>query len=166
MSFWNSEVIEKAEESKSGFEVVPEGTYRALLIDSEVKPTKSGAGHYVNAKFELSGNPQYDGRIVFAKFNVDNSNATAVSIGLGQIKELATAVGNADYYAGLKQSEDWAEAKERLNGLFDSLGNVPVEIKVTVRKEEKYGDSNDIKRFKAVAGGMSAAPKAAGKRPF
>lgn len=167
MGFWDDAVIKDAE-AGSGFDPVPEGIYRVLLTDSEVKATKSG-GHYLNAKFELHGNPEFDGRVLFHKFNWDNSNAQAVSIGLGQIKDLAIAAGQVEYYERLKEAADRAEATELLNGMFDSIGNVPVEVKVVVKQDDKYGPQNDIKRFKSVSG-AAAAPvaKAAakGKRPF
>jgi hypothetical protein len=39
-----------------------------------------------------------------------------------------------------------------------------LQIKLDIRKSEQYGDSNDVKAFKSLAGGampMAAAPKAA-----
>lgn len=162
MAFWSDEIVKEAEEKTSGFDVLPEGAYRVILIDAEVKETKAG-GHYLNAKFELSGNASYDGRILFAKFNVDNANATAVSIGLGQLKELATAAGKLTWYEALKTAESWDEAAQKLNTIFDAIGNIPVEVKVVVKKDEKYGDQNDIKRFKAVTGASAPAPVAAKK---
>lgn len=162
MSFWNDEVIKEAEEKTGGFDALPEGNYRVLLTNAEVKETRAG-GHYLNAKFELHGNANFDGRILFAKFNVDNANATAVSIGLGQLKEFATAANVPTWYEDLKTATDWASAEAKLNKAFDALGNIPVEVKVVIKKDEKYGDQNDIKRFKAVEGATAApAPSAKG----
>lgn len=151
MGFWDDEVVKAAEENTGGFEAIPEGNYRVMLTNAEVKTTKAG-GHYVNAKLELTGNDQYDGRVLFVKFNVDNSNPTAVSIGLGQLKELAAATGKLAWYEDLKTASDWDEAESKLNSMFDALGNIAVEVKVIVKDDPKYGAQNDVKRFKAIAG--------------
>lgn len=151
MSFWNSEVIKAADEgAKTSFDPIPEGNYQVILTDADIKATKAG-GHYLNTKFELSGNSQFDGRILFHKFNVDNANPQAVSIGLAQIKELSIACGNEAYYESLKTATSWNDASEKLNGIFNALGNIPLEVKVVVKQDEKYGASNDIKRFKTIS---------------
>lgn len=151
MSFWTSDVIEEAEKS-IGFDPLPAGNYRVMLIDSEVKETKAG-GFYLNAKFELNGNPQFDGRVLFHKFNVVNANATAVSIGLGQIKDFSTAVGKLNWYEELKTVDSWEAGQAKLNNMFNDLGNIAVDVKVSLKHDEKYGDQNDIKRFKPVSSG-------------
>jgi len=53
------------------FEPLPAGYYVLHLVDSELKPTKSG--HMISAKFEvLEGS--FKGRKLFESFNIQNAN--------------------------------------------------------------------------------------------
>jgi hypothetical protein len=50
----------------------------------------------------------------------------------------------------------------------DQLVGGRLSIKVSIRKSEQYGDSNDVKGFKALAGGAAPsapAPQAAAPQP-
>jgi hypothetical protein len=160
MGFWNDEILNEAETS-GGFEPIPAGEYTLMLTDAEVKPTKSG-GHQMLMKFEVTG-PECIGKKVFDRVNVNNSNAKAVSIGLGHIKEFATACGNIKWYENLKEVGSWDEAKAYLNGIFEALGNTEVAGKVIIKTSEGYNPQNEIKGFKAVEQKQVAATKKGGK---
>jgi len=148
MGFWNEEVLETAEKQGGNFEPLPAGDYRMMLTDSEIKTTKAGDGNYLSLKFEITG-PTNEGRLVFDNVTVNNKNSQAVGIGLGHLKELSTACNQISWYEKLKSVGDWEEAESVLNTIFDSLGNIEVVGKLKIRKSEQYGDSNDIKGFKA-----------------
>ena len=60
------------------FDAIPAGTYEAVIAESEMKPTKSGTGSYLELTIEIiSGD--YQGRRVWARLNLANSNVKAVS---------------------------------------------------------------------------------------
>ena len=59
--------------------VLPRGRYNAMITASEDKPTKSGNGAYLQLEFTVIDGPCAN-RKVWARLNLDNPNATAVSI--------------------------------------------------------------------------------------
>lgn len=75
-----------------GFGVMPVGVYQVALIDSELKPTKSGTGTYLKAVFEVL-HGEYKGRKLFSQFNLINDSAKAQQIGRGQWKRCYQAAG-------------------------------------------------------------------------
>lgn len=61
------------------FDAIPAGTYEAVIAESEMKPTKSGTGSYLELTIEIiSGD--YQGRRVWARLNLANPNVKAVEI--------------------------------------------------------------------------------------
>lgn len=124
------------------FEPVPAGKYLAIISDSEMKPTKSGSGHYLEITFDIiDGN--FKGRKVWARLNLDNPNAQAVQIARGELSAICRAVG-------VLQPRDSAE-----------LHNLPLAVKVSVKKREGNGElTNEIKGYekKEAALGVTATP--------
>src|SRR5262245_61245322 len=76
----------------SDFEPIPAGKYRAVIIESEEKPTKAGTGSYVQFTFEIIEGP-YTNRRLWARLNLDNPNATAVQIARAELSAICRAVG-------------------------------------------------------------------------
>jgi hypothetical protein len=74
------------------FEVIPKGEYLALITDSEMKPTQSGSGEYLQLSWQLI-DPQHKGRIVFDRLNLKNQNATAVKIANSALSGICKSVG-------------------------------------------------------------------------
>lgn len=158
MSFWNSEIFEEAEKGPSGdFQPLPADNYEIVLVDADIKSTKAGDGNYMNLRFDVCNGP-YAGRVIFVIVNVNNKNPKATGIGLGQLKNLVTAVGKEDWYDKLKTCSSWQDAEAHLNTLHSTIANIPVMGKVSVKRDEKYGDKNDIKSFSKA---QSVAPAAA-----
>ncbi len=139
-------------ESDMSFGVIPEGWYDATINTAEVKSTKDGTGSYINIRFDITG-PSHAGRVVFGKINTNNKSEKAEQIGLQQLRELMLATG-----------------VERLRDT-DQLVGRGCSIKVTIRKQEGYEDSNDIRAYKKGAGSKpssmpvpsAAAPAASGR---
>ncbi|MGE0609903.1 MAG: DUF669 domain-containing protein [Pirellulales bacterium] len=74
------------------FEPIPAGKYLAMITDTEMKPTKSGAGSYLQLAFQvLEG--EFKGRFVWARLNLNNPNATAVQIAQAELSAICRAVG-------------------------------------------------------------------------
>lgn len=107
-------------------EPIPAGTYEAVVVESEIRPTKAGNGSGVNLTFEiLSGD--YKGRRVFNWLTLNHTNADAQRIGHEQLASLCKAVG-------VSQLTD-------TNQLHDK----PLFIKIGIDRNDP--DRNTIKRF-------------------
>lgn len=110
-------------------EAVPAGKYNAVIIESEVKPTKSGNGHFLELTFEIIEG-ELKGRKVWARLNLDNPSPQAVQIAKGELSAICHAVG-------VMHPMDSAE-----------LHNLPLEISVKCRKREDSDElSNEIKGY-------------------
>jgi len=79
-------------EPAGDFEPIPAGKYLAVITESEMKPTKSGTGQYLQLTFLIVEGP-YKGRIQWARLNLDNPNATAVQIARAELSAVCRAVG-------------------------------------------------------------------------
>jgi hypothetical protein len=62
------------------FEPVPNGKYRAHIVDSEVKPTKDGRGKYLQLEWEILDG-EYKGRKIWDRLNIVNPSETSQKIG-------------------------------------------------------------------------------------
>jgi hypothetical protein len=79
-------------EPTTDFEPIPAGKYLAMITDSEMKPTKSGDGRYLQLTFQILEGP-YKNRFLWARLNLDNPNATAVQIARAELSAICRAVG-------------------------------------------------------------------------
>ena len=66
---FNAEDVEPA----ADFEPIPAGKYLAVITDSEMKPTKSGNGSYLELTFQVIEG-EYKNRLLWARLNLDNPN--------------------------------------------------------------------------------------------
>jgi hypothetical protein len=74
------------------FDPVPSGKYLAVIIESEMKPTKSGTGYFLQLTFEILEG-EYKGRKLWGRLNLDNPNETAVKIARAELSAICRAVG-------------------------------------------------------------------------
>lgn len=119
-------------EPDAGFEVYPAGWYNAAIDESEMKPTKDGAGQYLQLRLNILDG-QYAGRKLFARLNLRNSNQQTVEIAMKQL----SAIGHA---VGVLHIQDSGQ----LHGL-------PMKVKVKVRAASgDYEASNDITAYKNI----------------
>lgn len=123
---------------------IPAGIYTTAIIDSDVKPTKSGGTQAVFTLQVVDG--PFAGRKVFARINVRNASAEAERIGQAQLSALCHA-------AGVLQLQDTSQLHGKV-----------VRARITVRKDEtgQYGDSNEVKGFEAAGGAQMPAASAPG----
>ncbi len=111
------------------FEPIPAGKYLAIISNSEMKPTKSGSGTYLELCFQLIDGP-YKNRLLWSRLNLSNPNNQAVQIAQGELSAICRAVG-------VMQPKDSAE-----------LHNLPLQISVKCKKREDTGDVvNEIKGY-------------------
>lgn len=133
----------------TSFDPVPAGKYLAVITESEMKPTKNGSGSYLQLTFTvLEG--EHKGRMLWARLNLNNPNATAVKIARGELSAVCHAVG-------VMQPRDSVE-----------LHNLPLVIDVKLKKREDTGElTNEIKGYeaKAAAGGVPEQAPATGSTP-
>jgi hypothetical protein len=74
------------------FEPVPNGKYRAHIVDSEVKPTKDGRGKYLQLEWEILDG-EYKGRKIWDRLNIVNPSETSQKIGQAQLSAVCHATG-------------------------------------------------------------------------
>jgi hypothetical protein len=116
-------------EPTGDFDPVPAGKYLAVISDSEMKPTKSGSGSYLQLTFEILDGP-HKGRLLWARLNLDNPNATAVAIARAELSAICRAVG-------VLAPKDSVE-----------LHNLPLVIHVRCKKRDDTGEvTNEVKGY-------------------
>jgi hypothetical protein len=126
-------------ESNNNFDPLPAGWYQVNIKGAELKDTKAGTGQYIAVQYDVTG-PTHQGRVVFGNINIRNPNPKAEEIGHQQLGELMRSIG-------LPSLQD-----------TDQLIGGSLSIKLSIRKSEEYGDSNDVKGFKALEGAITQAP--------
>jgi len=121
------------------FSPLPDGWYTATVAGAELKQTKAGTGSYISVRYDITG-PTHQGRVVFGNLNISNPNPKAEEIGRQQLGDLMRAIG-------LDTVQD-----------TDQLIGGQCQIKLTIRKSEEYGDSNEVRSWKAVEGSRMPSP--------
>lgn len=116
-------------EPTTSFDPLPAGKYLAAITESEMKPTKSGSGSYLQLTFTvLEG--EYKNRILWARLNLNNPNATAVKIARSELSAICHAVG-------VMQPRDSVE-----------LHNLPLVVTAKLKKRDDTGElTNEIKGY-------------------
>jgi hypothetical protein len=142
-------------EPDAGFETIPAGWYNVKIDESSMKPTKDGAGAYLELRFNVIDG-QYANRKLFSRLNLKNANATTVEIAQKQLSAICHAVGVLR------------------PGKSEELHGIPLKAKVKVRAASgDYEASNEFTAYKNIneavdmagAGGTPAAAPAAGGVP-
>jgi hypothetical protein len=124
---------------ESQFAPVPNGDYPVVITESEVKPTKDGAGQYLQLTLEVIDG-HYKGRKIWDSLNLWNKNSTAVEIAQRALSQICHAIG-------VLQVQDTV-----------MLHNKPLVATLAVRAAGGgYDESNDVKGYKAYASGSAAA---------
>ena len=124
----------------TSFDPLPAGWYQVEITSAELKDTKAGTGKYMSVGYKVTGE-SHNGRMVFGNINLRNPNPKAEEIGRQQLGDLMRAVGIS------KLSDT------------DQLIGCVCQIKLAVRKDEQYGDSNDVKAHKACGSAAPATPQ-------
>lgn len=116
-------------EPAADFEAIPAGKYLAVITESEMKPTKSGGGNYLQLTFQIIEG-KYRNRNLWARLNLDNPSPTAVQIAKGELSAICRAVG-------VMAPKDSAE-----------LHNLPLVISVKCKRREDTGEiANEIRGY-------------------
>ena len=120
---------------ESQFAPVPNGDYPVVITESEVKPTKDGAGQHLQLTLEVIDG-HYKGRKIWDRLNLWNKNSTAVEIAQRALSQICHAIG-------VLQVQDTV-----------MLHNKPLVATLAVRAAGGgYDESNDVKGYKAYSSG-------------
>ena len=104
------------------YDILPDGTYVAAIVASEMKPTNSGTGEYLEIKLQiLEGD--HKGRLLWDRLNLKNPSEKAVEIARGQLSGICRAVD-------VMEPRDSSDLHDR-----------PLTIRVGSRK---WGDSDEL----------------------
>ena len=121
---------------------LPAGKYLAVVSESELKPTKTGGGKYLQLTFQIIDG-EFKGRLVWARLNLENKSEMTVKIARGELSAICRAIG-------VMQPRDSVE-----------LHNVPLEINVGLKKRDDNGEfTNVIKGYAKKGGGAPASARA------
>lgn len=132
-------------ELTNSYELLEDGTYTAIIADSEWKENKSKTGGYLNLKIEIIDGKN-KGRVIFDMLNLQNQNPKAVEIAEQTLAKICNAVGKMQ----VSESSD--------------LYNIPLSIKIgTTPAQNGYEASNKIKNYASLKDGTvtNSAPKVA-----
>ena len=124
------------------FEAIPAGTYEAVIVESEMKPTKSGTGSYLELTVEIVSG-EYQGRRVWSRLNLANPNVKAVEIARRELSSICRAVGVMN------------------PGDSSELHNIPFLVVVKKVKRDDDTFTNEIGGWKAKEAAAPATPVAA-----
>jgi hypothetical protein len=64
-------------EAQADFSAIPTGEYLAVIVDSDMKPTKKNDGQFLELVHEITAG-EFKGRKVWANLNLDNPSVKAV----------------------------------------------------------------------------------------
>jgi len=143
LSGFNAEEVEP----QGSLDPIPAGWYTAIITDSEMKETKSLTGEYLQLRLDVVEG-DHEGRVVFDRLNLKNSNRTAVEIAQRQLSAICRAVG-------VMQPQDSSDLHDR-----------PLRVKVSIRPaRDGYDASNEVKAYSALEADENAAAPPPGKQP-
>jgi len=134
-------------EPSADFEPIPAGKYLAIITESEMKPTKSGNGSYLELVFQVIEG-EYKGRLLWSRLNLDNPNEMTVRIARGELSAICRAVG-------VMAPNDSVE-----------LHNLPLLVTVKCKKREDTGEiTNEVKGYAKKEAATGEPQQAASNTP-
>jgi len=118
-------------EPNMGFEALPAGEYKVIIIDSKMEDTKKKDGKFLKFQFQIVEGPKAGNKSLFDRLNLVNPNPKAVQIAQGTLSAICRA-------AGKMTPKDSSE-----------LHNIPILLNVAVENRKDNGQpSNIIKGYK------------------
>ncbi|VTS03351.1 DUF669 domain-containing protein [Tuwongella immobilis] len=126
---------------------IPAGKYVAVITASEMSPNKAGNGAFLKLTFQVIEGP-FEGRMVWARLNLDNPNPQAVTIARAELSAICRAVG-------VMQPND-----------SEDLHDLPLIITVKCRKREDTGEiTNEIRGYSSRNEERSTPPSTPPTKP-
>lgn len=122
------------------FDPVPAGEYPVMIVDSEMKPTKSGNGEYLQLELVIIDGP-YKDRLAWDRLNLTNPNQTAVEIAQRTLSQICHAVGVMNVTDSVQ------------------LHDKPMIARLSHRPAQgEFNATNEIKEYKAMQNPASPRP--------
>jgi hypothetical protein len=132
----------------ASFDPIPAGKYLAAIVDSTTKPTKNGAGEYLEIVLEVLEGP-YKGRRLWERLTLKHPNDVVVRIASANLSAICHAVA----VMTLRDSHE--------------LHDLPLSITVALRKRDDNGEmANVVKGFAKREAPASTPRAAAGGAPW
>jgi len=127
------------------FTLIPAGNYLAQVVESDIRPLKSGNGQALVLVFQIIDG-EFNGRKVWNWLSVRHTNPEAERIAQQSLRELCDALG-------VVRMQDTGE-----------LHHKPVTIRVKIREDKsgQYAPQNEVTGYR---GATAASPAPAFNRP-
>jgi len=130
----------------TGFDPIPAGDYTAVIIDSDMKTTKNGAGQYLALTLQIIDGP-YANRMLWDRLTLVHDNAKTVEIAQRRLSAICHAVG-------VLAVQDSTQ-----------LHNRPMVVRLKYVEDPQYGPKNEIGSYKATQGQAPAAQRPSAQAP-
>ena len=130
-------------EPSAGKDPVPAGKYVAAITASEMKPTKNGAGQYLECEYQIIDG-DHKGRKLWSRHTLQHPSAQTVQIARGELSAICRAIG-------IMQPKDSAE-----------LHNLPMTVTVKLKKRDDNGEMTNEVTAWAKKDAAVGAPQQAG----
>ena len=127
-------------QDQGSFDPIPAGDYTVRVAEATLQQTKAGTGQYIKLRLDVIA-PSHQGRVLFTNLNIQNANPKAEEIGRQQLGSIMRAIN-------LPSIQD-----------TDQLVGGVMNVKVTIKQDEQYGPSNEVKTFKAAPSAAASMPK-------
>jgi len=140
-----------ADYTNTEYELIDAGEYDALIIESEDKPTRNGAGRLLELKIQIVSQGKFQNRLIYDRLNLWNRSEKATAIARGELASIARAVG-------VPTPKDSRE-----------LHNKRLRVVIAVEKREDNGAlQNTVKSYKPVESQIPMYPVDAneGRKPW
>ena len=136
--------INSIPQQANDFSPLPEGWYTTTIKSAEIRDTKDKTGQYIAVRYDVTG-PTHQGRVVFGNINIKNKSTAAEEIGRQALGSIMRAIG-------LSRVDD-----------TDQLIGGSLQIKLSIRTQDGYEPTNDVRAYKALEG--ASMPKAEASAP-
>lgn len=129
----NKTSLRRTTMEKKTYEPIPKGEYSVTLKNFEDKKTKKG-GRMIAAAFQVVGEGEHEGRLVFGNYNYENQNSeVAEKIAREQLGKFIAAASNGE--------DDFETLGGNLGRLADYQGATVI-ARVGVEEPQSYIDGN------------------------
>ena len=157
----NKTVEEVVSQAGSGQLLIPEGDYKAVIVETspDLESTKDGNGKFLKLKLVITEGQQRDTEFI-ERLNLENANPTAVKIAYESLAKISAAVGISGSYP--KNSEE-------LHNKYLLIVVKTVKGKPYVKDGQEYQghDKSEIKGYKPLpkVGVGVSVPQTSGVAP-
>ncbi len=134
-------------EPNTNFDPIPAGKYLAIIVASEIKPTRNGKGEYLQLELDILDGP-HKGRKIWDRLVIKHPSEQTIKIARGTLSSICRAVG-------VMAPRDSAE-----------LHNLPLIVSVGLKKRDDTGElTNVVKGYAKRDSGAAPAGNTAANAP-